>query len=339
MSHYSPVVAALVTMLLTVIILVSKFSASIEDVPNERSLHQTPTPRFGGISLMAGMLSGWALMITHLKWWVVLPLIGIFFISLLDDVHGLPVKRRLLAHFLSAAIFVLGAFLSVTFVDNMTWLLAPVALLFVVWMSNLYNFMDGSDGLAGGMALIGFSVYGVASLMNQDDVVAMMNFTIGAAALGFLYFNSSPAKVFMGDAGSISLGFLAAAMGLWGWLNNYWPLWFPLLVFSPFILDATVTLARRALRGAKVTEAHREHYYQRLILAGWSHKRLAWSEYALMLCVGISALFYLHEPYPWPLLLGWCIVYAALMAVVDAAWKKSGQRQLEQKQLGQKQNG
>jgi len=319
MNHYSPVVAALATMLLTTIILFSKFGQTIQDVPNERSLHETPTPRFGGIALMAGMLSGWALMLAQLKWWLVLPLAGLFVVSLLDDMHGLPVRKRLLAHLVSAAVFVAGSGL----IGQQGWLLAPLALLFVVWMTNLYNFMDGSDGLAGGMALLGFSVYGVASLMAQDDGLAMMNFTVGAAALGFLYFNSAPAKVFMGDAGSIPLGFLAAAMGLWGWLLGNWAVWFPLLVFSPFAVDASVTLVKRTLRGAKVTEAHREHYYQRLIRMGWSHQRLARCEYALMLCAGVSALAFLQEPFPWPLFLVWGAVYAVLMLAVDAAWKKS----------------
>ena len=81
MSHYSPVVAALVTMLLTMIILISKFGKEIQDIPNERSLHDTPVPRIGGVAMMAGLLTGWALMLTSLKWWLVLPLIGLFIVS------------------------------------------------------------------------------------------------------------------------------------------------------------------------------------------------------------------------------------------------------------------
>jgi len=157
-------------------------------------------------------------------------------------------------------------------------------------MTNLYNFMDGSDGLAGGMAFFGFSIFGLATLMRGDYVQAMMNFSVGAAAVSFLYYNFNPAKVFMGDAGSIALGFLVAALGVLGWQKNVWPLWFPILVFSPFIVDASVTLVKRSLRGAKVTEAHREHYYQRVIQMGVSHRDLALFEYGLMLAAGISAI-------------------------------------------------
>ena len=98
MSHYSPVVAALVTLLLTTLILAGKFGKEIQDIPNERSLHQTPVPRIGGVGLMAGTLSGWALTLASLTWWLVLPLIGLFAVSLLDDMHGLPVWQRLSAH-------------------------------------------------------------------------------------------------------------------------------------------------------------------------------------------------------------------------------------------------
>lgn len=318
MSHYSPIVAALVTMLLTTIILISKFGKEIQDIPNERSLHETPVPRIGGVGMMAGLLAGWALMITSLMWWLVLPLIGLFIVSLLDDMHSLPVKKRLLAHLVAAAILVAGSGL----ITQQGLLVALLVLLFTVWMTNLYNFMDGSDGLAGGMALFGFSMYGIAALIANDDMQAMLNFTIGAAALGFLYNNFHPAKVFMGDAGSISLGFLAAGMGLWGWKQGYWAVWFPLLVFSPFIVDASVTLVKRTLRGAKITEAHREHYYQRLIQMGLGHRNVALIEYALMLATGVSALWALHQDVPWQLFLAWGGIYVLLMVIVDVSWNK-----------------
>lgn len=324
MTHYAPLVAALITMMLIVIMLFSKIGKEIQDVPNERSLHDTPTPRIGGVGLMAGMLCGWVLMFKSLAWWVVVPLLILFVVSLRDDIHGMPVRKRLLAHFTAAALLVIGS--------GVLWQSVPLGLLgllYVVWMTNLYNFMDGSDGLAGGMALFGFTMYGVAALMHGDDTMAMLNFSIGAAALGFLYFNFYPAKVFMGDAGSIPLGFLSAAMGVWGWQDGLWPAWFPLLVFSPFVVDATVTLAKRTARGAKITEAHREHYYQRLIQMGYGHGDTAALEYVLMLGAGASAIWAVNtvSGLPWQLFLAWGIVYAALMLAVDWRWRLFQRRQ------------
>src|SRR3989338_3094887 len=202
MIYYAPITAVLVTLLLIAVILSSKFGRKIQDIPNDRSLHSSPIPRIGGVGLMAGILSGWVWVQGALVWWVVLPMLILFGVSLLDDMRGLPVRRRLLVHFIAAVMLAAGSGL---FARHGIWA-ATIMLLFAILMTNLYNFMDGSDGLAGGMALFA-----------QDDMLAMLNFAIAAAALGFLYHNFPPARVFMGDAGSIPLGFLAAAMGLWGW--------------------------------------------------------------------------------------------------------------------------
>jgi UDP-N-acetylmuramyl pentapeptide phosphotransferase/UDP-N-acetylglucosamine-1-phosphate transferase len=249
---------------------------------------------------------------------VILPLTLLFGISLLDDVRGLPVLQRLSTHLVATAIFVGGSGL---FAQHGV-AVALVLMLLTVWMTNLYNFMDGSDGLAGGMALFGFAAYGIAALIAQDDMFAMLNFSISAAALGFLYHNFPPARVFMGDAGSIPLGFLAAAMGMIGWLRGEWAVWFPLLVFSPFIADASITLLKRTLRGARITEAHRDHYYQRVIQMGCGHRTVARTEYALMLFSGVLALLTLNQSFPWMLMLIWGALYGALMFLIDIAWKR-----------------
>jgi UDP-N-acetylmuramyl pentapeptide phosphotransferase/UDP-N-acetylglucosamine-1-phosphate transferase len=318
MSLYSPLAAFFVALISIAAILSSRLGGKIQDIPNERSLHSMPTPRVGGLGLMAGVLAGWGLMFQAWVWWIVVPLLVLAAVSFFDDIHNLPVKLRLLAQLAAAACMVVGA--GVFGAHGI--LLALLLTVAVVWMINLYNFMDGSNGLAGGMALFGFAFYGIAALMVHQESFALMNFCISAAAAGFLYFNFPSARVFMGDAGSIPLGFLAAAMGLWGWQQGCWAAWFPLLVFSPFVVDASMTLFRRALRGAKVTEAHREHYYQRTIQMGWSHRRLAFVEYGLMLGSGAAALLGMSGlSIALPLVV--CVtVYVVLMVQVDAAWKR-----------------
>jgi UDP-N-acetylmuramyl pentapeptide phosphotransferase/UDP-N-acetylglucosamine-1-phosphate transferase len=319
MAQYSPLFAAFVTLLLTFILMVSKAGKSIQDIPNERSLHDTPVPRVGGIGMMAGIFTGWAVMVRDLAWWVVVPALFLVLVSLLDDVKGLPVRQRFFAHVLAATLLVFGSGL---WAQNA--LLALLIFFFAVWMTNLYNFMDGSDGLAGGMAFFGFTIFGLAMLMHGDYVQAMMSFSIGAAAVGFLYHNFPPAKVFMGDSGSITLGFLVAALGVLGWQKNVWPLWFPVLVFSPFIVDATVTLLKRGFRGAKVTEAHREHYYQRVIQMGVSHRDVALIEYGIMLAVGVSALYALGRSTELvaEICLVWAAIYTAIFLLIDRQWRQ-----------------
>jgi len=169
-------------------------------------------------------------------------------------------------------------------------LLVEMALLILAvgWITNLYNFMDGSDGLAGGMSVIGFGAYALAA---GASPLATVSLCIAAAAGAFLVFNFHPARIFLGDVGSIPLGFLAGALGLVGWRGDAWPLWFPLLVFAPFIADATVTLARRAARGERVWQAHREHYYQRLVRSRLGHRGTAALAYVAMGLCAAAALW------------------------------------------------
>jgi UDP-N-acetylmuramyl pentapeptide phosphotransferase/UDP-N-acetylglucosamine-1-phosphate transferase len=270
----------------------SPWAARLGDEPNERSLHAKVRPRVGGLGVMLGALavSGW---FTQGSLGVVLlAAAGLTFVSALDDLRSLPVSVRLGAHFAAGAVavYALEAGLAIHGAAAWTWALAALSVLAIAWMTNLFNFMDGSDGLAGGMAVIGFSAYGAAALAGDAVSVAVVSFATASASLGFLLHNFAPARVFMGDAGSIPLGFLAGALGVAGFAAGAWPPWFPALVFSPFIVDATFTVVRRLRRREPVWRAHRSHYYQRLILAGWTHRRLALWAYVLMLAAAASAL-------------------------------------------------
>lgn len=315
MSHFSPLLSAVVTLILAQVLVMSK-NVSLQDIPNERSLHTSPIPRTGGMALMAGIVSGWMLLREFWEWWIVLPTLGLFALSLVDDIRNLSARTRLIGHSIAATLAIFGAG-----VDGL-WLL-PVWL-YIVWMTNLYNFMDGSDGMASGMALFGFSCYGVAGLMGGNEAFAMLNFAVGAAALGFLFLNFHPARIFMGDAGSIPLGFLAATFGVWGWQLGYWPIWFPLMAFSPFVADATITLMKRVRQKENILQAHRGHYYQRLVQMGWGHRKTALAEYFLMLLAAYSGLWGItRDPITQgKLLAGWTAIYLALAMWIDRCWKR-----------------
>ena len=234
-------------------------------------------------------------------------------ISFLDDVIGLPIIWRFLVHFVAAGSVAAGFLLNHT---GLGWVL--LAIVAIVWMTNLYNFMDGIDGLAGGMALFGFGFYALAGVLSGHLPFALTSASIAAAAGAFLLFNFHPARIFMGDAGSTLLGFLAACLGIVGWQLGIWTLWFPGLVFSPFIVDATVTLIQRLLRGEKIWRPHREHYYQRLALSGWGHRRTALAEYALMAFCGGAAMLYQHAAEEWrvAILGGWVLLFVFVVLAV-----------------------
>jgi len=287
------------------------------DEPNQRSLHSIAVPRVGGIAIVIAALGAWSQLpeMSQLLMVLTAALAGI---SYIDDRKGLSVAVRLAAHVAAAGLMVISGL-----AGDSAWLTAAL-IACVVWTTNAYNFMDGADGLAGGMAIFGFSAYAVASTVAHVELLAAMSFILVAATAGFLVFNFPPAKVFMGDAGSISLGFLAAVLGLTGWTLGAWPPWFPVLVFAPFLVDASLTLLRRILRGERFWEAHRDHYYQRLIRMGWSHRRTALAEYAVMAGVAASAVAGLRLDsggQTW-LLAGWAMAFAGMMLAIDIHWRR-----------------
>ena len=319
MPALAPVAAFTATLLLLAMFLRTGLFTWIRDVPNQRSLHSHPIPRIGGIALMIGAFGAYTMLVRHPLWIIVIPVLLLTGISFADDVWDLPARWRFLAHFVAATIFVYWG-VGPSSID----IVAIVVVFAMVWMINLYNFMDGSDGLAGGMAVVGFSAYGVAALLAHRSDLAVFSFSIACSATAFLLYNFHPAKVFLGDVGSIPLGFAAGSIGLLGWNRGTWPVWFPLLVFSPFIVDATLTLIKRLSRGEKAWEGHCDHYYQRMVRMGWGHRRTALSEYVLMTCAGISAIAGLRctQSMQLILLIAWTLAYLALTFIIDRAWQR-----------------
>jgi UDP-N-acetylmuramyl pentapeptide phosphotransferase/UDP-N-acetylglucosamine-1-phosphate transferase len=279
-----PLLAFIVSGALVALLVRSRVAVFALDHPNQRSLHSTPTPRLGGIGIVAGTAAAWCYAMPVFEPMLLLALGLLIGVSLLDDLQDVAVGWRMTTHLASAALAV-----TAVLQGHELWQMALAAIA-TAWMINLYNFMDGADGLAGGMAVIGFGCYGIAALAGGDFSFAATNLSVAAAALGFLLFNFPPARIFMGDIGAIPLGCLAAVFNVAGWLRSDWPWWFGIVIFSPFIIDASVTLAKRLLRGARIWRAHREHYYQRLVQSGWGHRRTAYAEYALMLSCSLIAI-------------------------------------------------
>ena len=286
------------------------------DHPNQRSLHERPTPHGGGLGIVIAMLViGVSLKVPPALLALVLALASL---SLLDDAKPLPSWLRLAVHLAAAGVVC-------WLIDLPTWLW-PMAMLAVAWMTNLYNFMDGADGLAGSQGAAGFLAYSVGLGLGGDPLLAGWCAAAALACVGFLFFNWPPAKIFMGDVGSIPLGFLAGSLGLLGIWRGLWPLWFPLLVFAPFILDASLTLARRAFSGARVWEAHRDHYYQRMVRLGYGHRgmTLRWS--GMMLAGASLAVVLLMVPpwLQWSVAAGWLALLGVMGREIDRRWRLHG---------------
>lgn len=312
------------------------------DHPNKRSLHAFPIPRTGGLAILASFGVGLFILLvlneagclqsntlsnskTDVGSGTIFLITGIAFVlalvSFWDDRAGLAPGVRFVVHGLCAAGIVWWSRMTIDGVAvplfgtfSLGWLAVPFTILFIMWMSNLYNFMDGMDGFAGGMTVLGFGFLSPLAWTGGHLSIATLSLLIVGATAGFLLFNMPPARIFMGDVGSVPLGFLAGVLAVIGVHDGLFDIWVPVLIFSPFVVDATVTLARRLIRGEIIWLAHREHYYQRLVLSGWGHRKTVLVEYMLMLACGTSALLYneLSEQWRLLLILGWVAVYSFL---------------------------
>ncbi len=267
------------------------------DHPNERSLHQQPTPRGGGIGIVipvclvlvvlgvavpadriaAAWLAGLALLIAA--------------IGLADDIRGLPAGAKFVAHISAATVLALAlgpcrhiAWPALGRLDAGVAAL-PLTMLWVVGLTNAYNFMDGIDGLAGSQGLVAGLGWVGAGYVVQSPFVALAGAVIASTNLGFLFFNWSPASIFMGDVASGFLGFMLAALAVCVAPRSPEGVAAGVLFVWPFVFDATFTFFRRLTRGENVFAAHRGHLYQRLVLAGMSHRNVT-VLYAALAAVG-----------------------------------------------------
>lgn len=311
----------------------------IVDKPNERSLHTHPIPVSGGIGILIAFIVASTLSLywfhmpsTQFFAWVGLCSLLVAVISFIDDCHPVSAFYRLAIHFFAACLllwqnnwWITQLSLPHGILIKISFLQYGFSLLFIVWMTNLYNFMDVMDGFAGGMTLFGFGTLAILGGLAEQMLFMTMNLLIVCATSGFLLFNFPPARIFMGDVGASTLGFLAATFILWGYHTHVFPLWMALLVFSPFIVDATVTLLKRLLQGEKIWTAHKSHYYQRLVQLGWGHKRTVLWEYVLMFVCSSSAILasYLPAYAQWSLLIGWGGLYCFLIHLVNRLEKKA----------------
>jgi len=267
------VIAGCISLLLTSALRRYALSKSLIDVPNARSSHTVPTPRGGGVAivlsflLLVPLLSIFSLLPWASAWGLIGAGAGVAVLGFLDDHGHIAARWRLLGHFSAAvwALFWLGGIPPLTImgvVFDMGWIGGLLSLFYLVWMLNLYNFMDGIDGLA--------SVEAIAVCLSASLIYALMGFSslawapllLSFTVAGFLYWNFPPAKIFMGDAGS---GFLGVTLGILS-LQAAWAspalLWVWVILMGVFVVDATFTLVRRLVRGDKVYEAHRSHAYQ-----------------------------------------------------------------------------
>ena len=302
-------VVALLSFALTAGLRRYALARSIIDIPNSRSSHSVPTPRGGGVAIVLAFLFalpflGWG----HFVSLDVLIAVGgagvlIAIVGFKDDHGHIAARWRLLGHFVASAwaLFWLGGLPPIVVFGmtvNLSLTGGVLAAFYLVWMLNLYNFMDGIDGIASveaicvslGACLI-YWLSGFESLVWLPLILAM-------AVAGFLFWNFPPARIFMGDAGSGFLGMVLGVISIQAAWASAQLLWVWLILLGVFIVDATFTLIRRLVRGDKVYEAHRSHAYQ------FASRQLG-KHLPVTLAVAMLNLFWLLPVALCVMLLGW----------------------------------
>jgi Fuc2NAc and GlcNAc transferase len=296
-----------VSYLLTGLIRRYALQNAILDQPNERSSHTIPTPRGGGLAIVATLIASTIALylLRKLSMETSVALLGavpIAYIGWLDDRKGVSPKIRAPIHILSAlwALFWIGGMPTLSVGGSVLTIGHVIggllALTGIVWATNLFNFMDGIDGIAGGEAVT-ISLTGALLLwVAGAHGLSLMSLATAGAALGFLIWNWSPARIFMGDVGSGALGFWFAVLALASERSMVVPVTLWGLIAGVFVVDATMTVVRRALRRERLHVAHRTHGYQRMVSAGWTHKRVSTAVILINVALGLLAFGALRNP-------------------------------------------
>jgi UDP-N-acetylmuramyl pentapeptide phosphotransferase/UDP-N-acetylglucosamine-1-phosphate transferase len=243
------------------------------DHPNDRSSHSVPTPRGGGLGIVPVALLVWLLFADYRPWVLLIGAVILLLLSLLDDRRGLSALTRLIvqAGIVLAFVLTLPLPASPLLPAPLISLAASFALL---WFVNLYNFMDGIDGITGVETIsLGLGIALVASFADNAQILVIPALALAGSGLGFLVWNWHPAKVFLGDSGSIPLGLLAGGLLLCLALMGFWQA--ALILPAYYLADASLTLGRRLLAGEKIWKAHRQHFYQRACRGGAGPARVS----------------------------------------------------------------
>ncbi|MBJ2252865.1 MraY family glycosyltransferase [Pseudomonas shahriarae] len=266
-------IVALASLLLTAVLRQYALRRSIIDIPNARSSHTVPTPRGGGVAIV--LTFALSLLVLALLQLVSIAesvaLLGsgllIAVIGFMDDHGHIAARRRLLGHFIAAAwaLFWMQGLPAITFFGfslSLGWLGHLLGAFYLVWMLNLYNFMDGIDGIASLEAICACGGLSLIYFLSGHEALIWAPLLLAMAVVGFLYWNFPPARIFMGDAGSGFLGIVLGGLSIQAaWVGSeFFFAW--LIMLGVFVVDATFTLGRRLARGDKVYEAHRSHAYQ-----------------------------------------------------------------------------
>jgi len=309
------------------------------DIPNDRSSHETPTPRGGGIVIAVVVLIVYLGAAAALESNIAIGyLVGatlVISISWLYDVRSVAFHWRFLVHTAAAVCLLLDSptvqHLYIPYAEAVLPLgiFGPlIATVAIVWMINAYNFMDGIDGIAGAQAVTASVGWLLIAARLDDSLIVFFAMAILASSLGFLVHNWPPATIFMGDAGSAFLGFTFAAMPLLVRSpDDIWPgilPWLTLALVWLFVFDSVVTVLGRLVRREKIWQAHRSHLYQRMVINGLSHRRVTGIYFMLSAGIMVTTSYLANDRQAMEIVTIPAVILSTLVLIVAFLMSKKG---------------
>ena len=274
---------------------------NIVDMPNARKVHTKPTPRIGGIAIYLGFVVGTLLLGTYTRQVAAVLVAGsvVFFTGLVDDYKDISPKLKLAGQFLAALLLVIAGF-SIRFISNpftgstasLGWLGPPITVIWLVGVSNAVNLIDGMDGLAVGVSTIASAATAIVCISQGELVAAALAGVLAASCLGFLPWNFNPAKTFMGDCGSLFIGFILGTLALMGLCKGATAIsvFIPFIILGVPVFDTFCAIIRRLFLHKPIFEADKMHLHQILLSLGLSQRQTVLTIYVIAMLMGLAAV-------------------------------------------------
>ena len=341
-------VAMAFVIILTPLVIKLAFRTGAVDKPDARKIHKVPIPRIGGLGIYTSFMLAtlFAVVSSHLDGESLREIVGlivsgslIFFLGIIDDYKNLPAKVKLLGQILAAVVFVVIFDIKIDVITNpfdgeyiyLEWVAIPATIFWLVGLTNTVNLIDGLDGLAAGVSAIASITILLVALKQNFFLVAILTGALAGAAFGFLFYNSHPAKIFMGDSGSMFFGFMLAGISVIGAFKSTTTiaLIVPILALGLPILDTTFAIVRRYRGGQPIFKPDKGHLHHRLLSLGFTHRQAVLLMYVISAMLGLSAVALTEVNSTIALI----ILIIVIIAVVYGA-KKIGVLRLKREKFG-----
>ncbi len=336
--------ALLVSGIVTPIIRKLAIDAGHYDIPNDRKIHKHPIPRLGGIAIWAGFMATMGLFSLFFPGQlegtaytgIMLGGTIIFFVGLLDDLYNLSPYLKLFGQVLAAiTAFQLGVqiialdlpFSKILLLQVLSF---PITMLWLIGISNAMNFIDGVDGLAGGVSMISALTLAVVALNMNEPIPAMFAVALSGATLGFLNLNFYPARIFMGDSGALLCGFVLACIAVTGVLKTLtMTMLLPVIILTVPILDITYSTLRRLWKFQSPFVADSDHLHHKLLKAGFSQVRTVVAMYAVCIIGGIIASIYIGHLQDYLLTLASVVIFSTLLVLLTRWTTRNSEKRID----------